>query len=86
MGYAALVEVGGKRILFDTGKTATFLREMRKRKAWILPNSISWSCLIGMATTWAGMSYLLSINPRVKISPPKEGFGVYGGDLPSTFY
>jgi hypothetical protein len=33
-----------------------------------------------------GMSYLLSVNPKVRIYAPKEGFGVYGADLPSTFY
>jgi 7,8-dihydropterin-6-yl-methyl-4-(beta-D-ribofuranosyl)aminobenzene 5'-phosphate synthase len=26
------------------------------------------------------------VNPRVKFYAPKEGFGVYGADLPSTFY
>jgi 7,8-dihydropterin-6-yl-methyl-4-(beta-D-ribofuranosyl)aminobenzene 5'-phosphate synthase len=26
------------------------------------------------------------VNPKVKIYAPKEGFGVYGADLPSTFY
>src|SRR5262249_33071264 len=33
-----------------------------------------------------GMAHLLAVNPSVKIYAPKEGFGVYGGDLPSTFY
>jgi 7,8-dihydropterin-6-yl-methyl-4-(beta-D-ribofuranosyl)aminobenzene 5'-phosphate synthase len=33
-----------------------------------------------------GLAYLLRVNPRVKIYAPKEGFGVYGSDLPSTFY
>jgi len=33
-----------------------------------------------------GMSYLLSVNPRVKIYAPKETFGVYGSSLPSKFY
>ena len=33
-----------------------------------------------------GMAHLLSVNPKVKIYAPKEGFGVYGADLPSTFY
>jgi 7,8-dihydropterin-6-yl-methyl-4-(beta-D-ribofuranosyl)aminobenzene 5'-phosphate synthase len=28
----------------------------------------------------------LQVNPKVKIYAPKEGFGVYGADLPSTFY
>lgn len=29
---------------------------------------------------------MLKVNPKVKIYAPKEGFGVYGGDLPSSFY
>jgi 7,8-dihydropterin-6-yl-methyl-4-(beta-D-ribofuranosyl)aminobenzene 5'-phosphate synthase len=33
-----------------------------------------------------GLAYLLKVNPAVKIYAPKEGFGVYGADLPSTFY
>ena len=33
-----------------------------------------------------GLSYVLKVNPAVKIYAPKEGFGVYGADLPSTFY
>ena len=32
------------------------------------------------------MSHLLSVNPKVRIYAPKEGFGVYGADLPSAFY
>jgi 7,8-dihydropterin-6-yl-methyl-4-(beta-D-ribofuranosyl)aminobenzene 5'-phosphate synthase len=32
------------------------------------------------------MSYLLRVNPHVKIYAPKEGFGVFGSALPSTFY
>jgi 7,8-dihydropterin-6-yl-methyl-4-(beta-D-ribofuranosyl)aminobenzene 5'-phosphate synthase len=44
------------------------------------------SCRIGMAATWGGLAYLLKVNPAVKIYAPKEEFGVYGADLPSTFY
>jgi 7,8-dihydropterin-6-yl-methyl-4-(beta-D-ribofuranosyl)aminobenzene 5'-phosphate synthase len=33
-----------------------------------------------------GLTYLLRVNSRVKIYAPKEGFGVYGADLPGTFY
>ena len=33
-----------------------------------------------------GLSYFLRVNPRVKIYAPKEGFGVFGADLPSAFY
>ena len=34
----------------------------------------------------AGLAYVLRVNPRARIYAPKEGFGVYGGDLPGTFY
>ena len=33
-----------------------------------------------------GLAYVLKVNPKVTIYAPKEGFGVYGSDLPSTFY
>jgi 7,8-dihydropterin-6-yl-methyl-4-(beta-D-ribofuranosyl)aminobenzene 5'-phosphate synthase len=33
-----------------------------------------------------GLAYLLKVNPKVKIYAPKEGFGVYGADLPSSFF
>jgi 7,8-dihydropterin-6-yl-methyl-4-(beta-D-ribofuranosyl)aminobenzene 5'-phosphate synthase len=33
-----------------------------------------------------GLTHLLSVNPKVKIYAPKEGFGIYGSDLPSKFY
>ena len=34
----------------------------------------------------AGLSYVLSVNPTVKIYAPKEGFGIFGSSLPSSFY
>ena len=34
----------------------------------------------------AGLNYVLSVNPTVKIYAPKEGFGIYGSSLPSSFY
>src|SRR5207237_8286316 len=33
-----------------------------------------------------GVIYLLTLNPGVKIYAPKEGFGVFGAELPGTFY
>src|SRR5215467_206376 len=33
-----------------------------------------------------GLTYVLKVNPTVKIYAPKEAFGVYGADLPSSFY
>ena len=34
----------------------------------------------------AGLNHVLSVNPTVKIYAPKEGFGVFGSSLPSSFY
>jgi 7,8-dihydropterin-6-yl-methyl-4-(beta-D-ribofuranosyl)aminobenzene 5'-phosphate synthase len=34
----------------------------------------------------AGLSHVLSVNPTVKIYAPREGFGIYGSSLPSSFY
>jgi 7,8-dihydropterin-6-yl-methyl-4-(beta-D-ribofuranosyl)aminobenzene 5'-phosphate synthase len=33
-----------------------------------------------------GVASLLDVNPKVRIYAPKEGFGVYGSDLPGSFY
>lgn len=85
-GYAALIEYGGKRILFDTGNNADILAQNAKAKNI----DLSKLDLVVMSHRhgdhMGGMTYLLSVNPKVKIYAPKEGFGVYGSDLPSTFY
>jgi 7,8-dihydropterin-6-yl-methyl-4-(beta-D-ribofuranosyl)aminobenzene 5'-phosphate synthase len=85
-GYAAFVEVGGKRILFDTGNNAEVLAKNAAAK------NVDFSMLDFVVMSHrhgdhvGGMSYLLSVNPKVRIYAPKEGFGVYGADLPSAFY
>lgn len=85
-GYAALVEVGDKRILFDTGNDA----EVFKRNA--AANDVDLTRLDFAVMShrhgdhMGGVAHLLAVNPSVKIFAPKEGFGVYGGNLPSTFY
>jgi 7,8-dihydropterin-6-yl-methyl-4-(beta-D-ribofuranosyl)aminobenzene 5'-phosphate synthase len=85
-GYAALVESGGKRILFDTGNNPEVLAQSAKAK------NIDLSSLDFVVMShrhgdhMGGLAYLLKVNPTVKIYAPKEGFGVYGADLPGTFY
>lgn len=85
-GYAALVEYGGKRILFDTGNNPDILAQNAKAK------NIDLSMLDFVVMShrhgdhMGGLTYVLKVNPKVKIYAPKEGFGVYGADLPSTFY
>ena len=85
-GYAALVEYGGKRILFDTGSSPDILAQNAKAKGIDLSKLDFVVMSHRHGDHMGGMSYLLRVNPRVIIYAPKEGFGVYGADLPSTFY
>ena len=85
-GYAALIEYGGKRILFDTGNNGDILAQNAKAKGIDLSRLDFVIMSHRHGDHMGGMAHLLSVNPRVKIYAPKEGFGVYGGDLPSTFY
>lgn len=85
-GYGALIEFDGKRILFDTGNNG----EVLKHNAAAKNIDLSKLDLVVLSHRhgdhMGGLSYLLSVNPDVKIYAPKEGFGVYGADLPSSFY
>lgn len=85
-GYAALIEYGGKRILFDTGDNPEILAHNAK----VLKVNLSKLDFVVMSHRHSdhmgGFTYLMSVNPKVKIYAPKENFGVYGFSLPSTFY
>ena len=85
-GYAALVEYGGKRILFDTGNNPDILAQNAKAKGVDLTNLDFVVMSHRHGDHMGGLTYLLKVNPTVKIYAPKEGFGVYGADLPSSFY
>src|SRR5450755_2145925 len=85
-GYAALVEINGKRILFDTGDDPAVLAKNVKAKGVDL-TTLDFVVLSHRHSDHVGgLSYLLSVNPNVKIYAPKEGFGIFGSDLPSIFY
>ena len=85
-GYAALIEYGGRRILFDTGNNPDILAQNAKAKGIDLSRLDFVVMSHRHGDHMGGMAYLLSVNPKVKIYAPKEGFGVYGADLPSAFY
>src|SRR5437588_5794255 len=85
-GFSALVEVAGKRILFDTGNDAGIFAANVKAKGVDL-KTIDFVVLSHRHSDhMAGLNYVLSVNPTVKIYAPKEGFGIYGSSLPSSFY
>jgi 7,8-dihydropterin-6-yl-methyl-4-(beta-D-ribofuranosyl)aminobenzene 5'-phosphate synthase len=85
-GFSALVEVAGKRILFDTGDNADIFAANVKAKGVDLTNLDFVVLSHRHADHMAGLSHVLSVNPTVKIYAPKEGFGIYGSSLPSSFY
>src|SRR5438132_7507955 len=85
-GYAALIEYSGKRFLCDTGNNGDTLAQNAKAKGIDLAKLDFVVMSHRHGDHMGGIAYLLSVNPKVKIYAPKEGFGVYGADLPSTFY
>jgi len=85
-GYAALVEYGGKRILFDTGNNPEILAHNAEAKGLDLSKLDFVVLSHRHGDHMGGLAYVLKVNPKVTIYAPKEGFGVYGSDLPSTFY
>src|SRR5499426_2413116 len=86
-GYSALVEVAGKRILFDTGNDRdVFAANVKAKKVDL--TKIDFVVLSHRHSDhMAGLSYVLRVNPKVKIYAPQDGLGgIYGSSIPSSFY
>jgi 7,8-dihydropterin-6-yl-methyl-4-(beta-D-ribofuranosyl)aminobenzene 5'-phosphate synthase len=83
-GFSALVEYGGKRILFDTGNNAGIFEYNLKKLGIDLTrlDAVVISHRHGDHTS--GLSYLLDVNSRVKIYVPQEG-AFFKGTLPPAF-
>ena len=85
-GFAALVEVGGRRILFDTGNNPDVFAQ-NVRAAGVNLGKLDFAVMSHRhGDHMGGMTYLLNRNPNVKIYAPQESFGVYGASLPGSFY
>jgi 7,8-dihydropterin-6-yl-methyl-4-(beta-D-ribofuranosyl)aminobenzene 5'-phosphate synthase len=85
-GFSALVEVAGKRILFDTGNDGDVFAANIKAKGVDLTNLDFVVLSHRHSDHMAGLNHVLTVNPKVKIYAPREGFGIYGSSLPSSFY
>lgn len=85
-GYAALIEYGGKRILFDTGDNPEIFKKNVKAKRVDLTKLDFVVLSHRHSDHIGGMSYLLELNPKVKIYAPEERFGIFGSSLPGSFY
>ena len=83
-GFAALVDYGGKRILFDTGNNAQIF-EHNVKAAGVDLQKLDFVVMSHRhGDHMGGLAYLLKVNPSVKIYAPKERSGVYGDDQPSS--
>jgi len=86
-GFSALVEVAGKRILFDTGNDRDIFAANVKAKGVDLTNLDFVVLSHRHSDHMAGLSHVLSVNPKVKIYAPHDGFGgIYGSTIASSFY
>ena len=85
-GFSAFVEYDGKRILFDTGNNADTFAQNVKALGIDLKKLDFTVISHRHGDHTSGLNYLLSVNPSVKIYAPKEAFGVFGAELPGTFY
>jgi 7,8-dihydropterin-6-yl-methyl-4-(beta-D-ribofuranosyl)aminobenzene 5'-phosphate synthase len=83
-GFAALIEYGGKRILFDTGNDAAIFEHNIRELGIDLSrlDAVIISHRHGDHTS--GLKYLLTVNPQVKIYAPVEG-AYFKAPLPTAF-
>ena len=85
-GFSALVEYGGKRILFDTGGNAEIFEHNVKALGADLTKLDFVVLSHRHSDHISGLNYLLRINPKVKIYTPAEPWGPFGWGAPSSFY
>jgi 7,8-dihydropterin-6-yl-methyl-4-(beta-D-ribofuranosyl)aminobenzene 5'-phosphate synthase len=85
-GFSALVEFGGKRILFDTGGNADILEHNVKALGVDLSNLDFAVISHRHGDHISGLNYLLRINPTIKIYTPAEPWGPFGWGVPNSFF
>jgi len=85
-GFAALVEYGGKRILFDTGNNARIFEHNVKALGVDLRNIDFVVISHRHADHTSGITYLLTVNPKVRIYVPDEPWGLFARGVKNDFY
>lgn len=85
-GFSALVEYGGKHILFDTGNNAQIFAGNVKALGVDLKNLDFVVISHRHADHTSGLNHVLSVNPGVTIYAPDEPWGSFGRGVPNSFY
>lgn len=85
-GFAALIEFGGLRILFDTGNNARVFAhnvdalgiDLRELDFAVISHR--------HGDHTSGLAHLLQASPTLAIYTPEETYGVFGSSLPGQFF
>ncbi len=85
-GFADLVEFDGKRILFDTGNNARIFEHNVKALGVDLQKIDFVVISHRHADHTSGITYLLTVNPNVKIYVPDEPWGLFARGVKNDFY
>jgi 7,8-dihydropterin-6-yl-methyl-4-(beta-D-ribofuranosyl)aminobenzene 5'-phosphate synthase len=85
-GFAALVEYEGKRILFDTGNNARIFERNVKALGVDLRHIDFVVISHRHSDHSSGISYLLTVNPKVQIYVPDEAWGLFSRGVKSDIY
>jgi 7,8-dihydropterin-6-yl-methyl-4-(beta-D-ribofuranosyl)aminobenzene 5'-phosphate synthase len=85
-GFSALVEYGGKRILFDTGGNAEIFEHNVKALGVDLTKLDFVILSHRHSDHITGLNYLLRMNPSVRIYTAADPWGPFGWDQPNSFY
>jgi 7,8-dihydropterin-6-yl-methyl-4-(beta-D-ribofuranosyl)aminobenzene 5'-phosphate synthase len=85
-GFSALVEYGGKRILFDTGGNADIFEHNVKALGVDLTKLDFVVLSHRHSDHISGVNYLLRVNPTVKIYAPADPWGPFGWSAPNSLY
>jgi 7,8-dihydropterin-6-yl-methyl-4-(beta-D-ribofuranosyl)aminobenzene 5'-phosphate synthase len=83
-GYSALIEYGGKHVLFDTGNDAAGFEENVRRLGVDLTHLDAVVISHRHGDHTAGLRYLLTVNPAVRIYVPDDE--AFGGLTPTAFF
>jgi len=83
-GFSALIEYGGRRILFDAGNDGQVF-ERNVRRLGVDLRRLDFAVISHRhGDHTGGLAYLLRVNPSLTIYAPTERFGIFGGEVPIT--
>jgi 7,8-dihydropterin-6-yl-methyl-4-(beta-D-ribofuranosyl)aminobenzene 5'-phosphate synthase len=85
-GFSALIEYGGKRILFDTGNDAEIFAHNVAANGTDLTKLDFAIVSHRHGDHTSGLNHLFKVNPTVKVYAPQENFGPFGTVVPNSFY